>query len=149
MVLIFREEELGIDGSGTVSFGTVIGSRSSATPAHRSVKAARAVGFRVRGFFHGIQSSSHSNFSRNTWCLRCNRNQFSNCAQDRNCFACDKIRHMKKDWTKLQTNQGMGRGNGRLTAGIASPNGEPYNSRRATNTPNPATTQSSVHQPRA
>ena len=74
-----------------------------------------------RGFSHSElpMPSPHSNFVGSQWCPRCNRNHTGSCSVGKQCFACGKMGHMRRDCPTLHGYPGASRGTGRPTMGIA------------------------------
>ena len=95
-------------------------------------------------------SSPRSNFAGSQWCPRCNRNHTGSCSVGKQCFACGKMGHMRRDCPTLHGYPGASRGTGRPTMGIAPTAGGQANTfRQPVNRTRSAMTQASVQQPRA
>ena len=73
------------------------------------------------GFSHVTSPTSFpcSSFAGNMCCLKCSRNHTGNCFIGKQCFACSKLGHMRRDIPNLQEHPGASKGTGRQTPGIA------------------------------
>ena len=82
---------------------------------------------RSRGLPHTASpiSSPRSSFAGNPWCPRCNRNHTGSCSIGKQCFACGRLGHMKRDCPILHGHPGASRGTGRPTMVIAPTAGAP------------------------
>ena len=66
---------------------------------------------RGMGFPHAASPISfpRSSLAGNMWCPRCNRNHTGNCSVGKQCFACGKLGHMRRDCTTLHGRSGASR----------------------------------------
>ena len=105
-----------------------------------------------RGLPHSAlpMSSPRSSFVGNQWCPWCNRSHTGSCSVGKQCFACGRLCHMRRDCPTLHGYPGASRGTGRPTMGIApSAGGQAIAFRQPVNRTRTAMTQASVQQHRA
>ena len=94
-------------------------------------------------------SASHPRISEAPWSQKCKINHFGNCIQERTCYNCGGMGHLKKNCPTKHGSQGQSRGSGRPAMRMNPLRGPTSNFMPPSNAPRPAVTQSSVQQLRA
>ena len=75
----------------------------------------RGTSLRIRDTFSKAQATSvsHPRISETPWCQKCRTNHFENCLQDRACYNCGGVGHLKKNCPTRCGSQGQSRRSGR------------------------------------
>jgi len=88
----------------TPRFETGGNRESSEILVQRSINLSQVQEFKAEGFPSNTSNipNPHHGAAGRAWCQKCCRRHFENCSQERGCYNCGRIGHMKRNWTMLQ-----------------------------------------------